>query len=426
MMYPFSLGDLRDSAVCLTNYMESSGGGSKIPWEDLRYIFGQIVYGGHIVNDFDRLLCVTYLKYFMRDELLDEDMELFPFSEADRKATFKTITPTSHKNYLEYIDQAVQGDTPLALGLHPNAEIGFRTTQSENMFNVLAELQPRESSEEEGSSPQHVAEMALNDIEDRFQEKGFDIEEIAETLEERGPFQNVFLQECDAVNGLLREMKRSLNELNLGFAGELTMSDAMEALQDALFMERVPTSWAKLAWPSLRSLGAWLHDLSARIGQLEMWVDNPMEIPKVTWISGLVNPQSFLTAIKQMTAQRTGAALDDLIIQTDVTKRNIDDCDTPSRDGAYICGLSLQGARWDLGSCIVDKSRPKEMFCPLPVINCKSVSASKQADSGIYNCPCYKTEQRGPTFVFCAQLKTKSPADRWIMSGVALIMDIVE
>ena len=57
VMYPFSLGDLRDSAVCLQNYMENSSG--KIPWEDLRYIFGEIIYGGHIVNDFDRLMCVT-------------------------------------------------------------------------------------------------------------------------------------------------------------------------------------------------------------------------------------------------------------------------------------------------------------------------------------------------------------------------------
>jgi dynein heavy chain, axonemal len=41
MMYPFSIGDLRDSAVVLSNYMENSGGG-KIPWADLRYIFGEV------------------------------------------------------------------------------------------------------------------------------------------------------------------------------------------------------------------------------------------------------------------------------------------------------------------------------------------------------------------------------------------------
>lgn len=39
-MYPFADGDLRDSAVCLQNYMENATG--KVPWEDLRYVVGQI------------------------------------------------------------------------------------------------------------------------------------------------------------------------------------------------------------------------------------------------------------------------------------------------------------------------------------------------------------------------------------------------
>ena len=82
MMYPFAVGDLRDSAVILSNYMENSGGG-KIPWMDLKYLFGEIMYGGHIVNDFDRLTCKVYLDFFMKDELLDET-EMYPYSEEEK------------------------------------------------------------------------------------------------------------------------------------------------------------------------------------------------------------------------------------------------------------------------------------------------------------------------------------------------------
>jgi len=57
--YPFSLGDLRDSSIVLSNYMENAP--PKIPWADLKYLFGEITYGGHIVNDFDRLLANTYV-----------------------------------------------------------------------------------------------------------------------------------------------------------------------------------------------------------------------------------------------------------------------------------------------------------------------------------------------------------------------------
>ena len=421
MMYPFSLGDLRDSSVCLNNYMENAG--SKIPWEDLRYIFGQIMYGGHIVNDFDRLLCVTYLDHFLRDELLDE-MELFPFNEGE-KVSFKSPSPTTYVRYLEHIEENLKGDTPIAFGLHPNAEIGFRTDQSEVLFRTLQELQPREAAgDDDSQSPQRVAENQLMDIQDRFGETRFDMEEIASAMEDgRGPFQNVFMLECEQVDKLMAEIIRSLSELNLGFAGELTMSDAMEALMNSLFLDRVPESWAKLAWPSLRPLAGWLHNLQERLNQLQEWIANPLEIPRVTWLSGLVNPQSFLTAIRQQTAQRTSQELDKLIIQTDVTKKQIDDVDTHSRDGAFVHGLSLQGARWDMSGGVVQKSNPREMYFQMPVINCRAVGSDKADEKGVYQCPVYKTEQRGPTFVFRAQLRTKSPASRWIMAGVALLMD---
>ena len=106
-----------------------------------------------------------------------------------------------------------------------------------------------------------------------------------------------------------------------------------------------------------------------------------------------------------------------------VTKKSIDDIDTPSRDGAFVHGLSLQGARWDIKSGVVQKSNPREMYFGMPVINCRAVSAEKAEEKGVYACPVYKTEQRGPTFVFRAQLRTKSPAARWIMAGVALLLD---
>ncbi|CAM9802998.1 unnamed protein product, partial [Choristocarpus tenellus] len=95
-----------------------------------------------------------------------------------------------------------------------------------------------------------------------------------------------------------------------------------------------------------------------------------------------------------------------------------------SKDGVYIIGLSMQGARWDMNGSSIEKSKPKEMFCAMPIMCVKGVSVDRTDTQGLYQCPVYKTEQRGPTFVFCAQLKTKSPPGRWVLAGVALIMDV--
>ena len=57
------------------------------------------------------------------------------------------------------------------------------------------------------------------------------------------------------------------------------------------------------------------------------------------WLSGLFNPQAFLTAVMQTTARRNDWALDRTVIVTEVTKRlTPDQIDAPSREGAYVHG----------------------------------------------------------------------------------------
>merc|ERR1711998_564367 len=122
----------------------------------------------------------------------------------------------------------------------------------------------------------------------------------------------------------------------------------------------------------------WLNNFGSRLTQLEDWMGNPMELPKVTWISGLVNPQSFLTAISQVTAQRNMWELDKLCTFTDVRKwLTVDEVEAASRDAAYIIGMSMQGARWNGTDSTIEKSKPKEMFCTMPVISVRGVLVAK-------------------------------------------------
>lgn len=94
-IYPFNVGDLHISVSVLYNYLEAA---SKVPWEDLRwdtvglvartvaliaddrsrYLFGEIMYGGHITDDWDRRLCVSYLEELMQPDLVDGELQLAP------------------------------------------------------------------------------------------------------------------------------------------------------------------------------------------------------------------------------------------------------------------------------------------------------------------------------------------------------------
>jgi dynein heavy chain len=72
---------------------------------------------------------------------------------------------------------------------------------------------------------------------------------------------------------------------------------------------------------------------------------------------------------------------------------------------------------------ILEPSKPREMYSPLPVINIRPSIVDK-SDFGVFHCPVYKTQQRGPTYVFSLQLKTKHDAGKWILGGVVAVMDV--
>lgn len=51
---------------------------SQVPYDDLRYLFGEIMYGGHITDDWDRRLCRTYLEEFIKPEMMEGELCLAP------------------------------------------------------------------------------------------------------------------------------------------------------------------------------------------------------------------------------------------------------------------------------------------------------------------------------------------------------------
>merc|ERR1719453_295338 len=158
------------------------------------------------------------------------------------------------------------------------------------------------------------------------------------------------------------------------------MSEAMENIADFLASESLPMWWVKLGFASTRALGSWLINLNERCAQLDDWIADPLSIPKVTDVAKLFNPQSFLTAIKQLCCQQNQLELDKLQVFTEVTKRDAKGVDAAARDGAFVTGMYLEGARWDINSNSLEDSKPKEMFSRLPVILCRAGSVADKEE----------------------------------------------
>ena len=204
MNYPFNTGDLLCCGQCVNNYLENN---SNVPWADLKYIIGEIMYGGHVVEDWDRRTVEKYLDHYFKEELL-EGIDFFP----------KFPSPPSslnHKQTMEYIAETFPTESPLAFGLHPNAEIGFKLREAESLCSSILSLQPRDGGGEEGSSVEDQAKMVLDDLVERLPDQ-FDLEDIRGRTDDITPYIMVAIQETERMNKLLAEMKRSLAELDLG------------------------------------------------------------------------------------------------------------------------------------------------------------------------------------------------------------------
>lgn len=62
----------------------------------------------------------------------------------------------------------------------------------------------------------------------------------------------------------------------------------------------------------------------------------------------------------QVTAQKNQWELDKLQTQSEMLKKfAVDEVDSHSKEGAYIVGLSMQGARWDPNSVSIEKSKAR-------------------------------------------------------------------
>ncbi|KAJ3158178.1 hypothetical protein HDU86_003133 [Geranomyces michiganensis] len=406
--YPFSTGDLTISADVLYNYLEAW---AKVPWTDLRYMFGEIMYGGHISDDWDRLLCSSYLDTYVQADMFEGNFELAPGF---------TMPPTSDlKDYHKYIDENLPPESPYLYGLHPNAEINVLTKSADTLFRTILEMQPRDTAGGSTTSKEEKVGQVIEEILGTLPDP-FNVPELMAKVEERTPYISVALQECDRMATLTSEIRRSLRELQLGLKGDLTITENMEALMNSIFMNAVPVSWEKLAYPSLQGLAIWYADLLLRIKELEGWVSE-FQLPAVVWLPGLFNPQSFLTAIMQTTARKNEWPLDRMVLSVDITKKAKDEFSGAPREGAYIHGMFMEGARWDTNTGLIQESLLKELTPAMPVIYIKAIPIDKKDTKGVYECPVYRTRQRGPTFIWTFNLKTKERPQKWTLGGVCLL-----
>ena len=135
--YDFNDGDFRISWKLIHLYLNKAmeTNSEVLPWETLRYLIGESMYGGRVTDDWDRRILNTYLEEFLGEFIFDQNQKFY-FSRSDCDYTIPDAD--SMETYMLAIDEIPLFTSPGVFGLHSNAEISYFTNSAKSLwFNTL-------------------------------------------------------------------------------------------------------------------------------------------------------------------------------------------------------------------------------------------------------------------------------------------------
>ncbi|XP_030893747.1 dynein heavy chain 14, axonemal, partial [Leptonychotes weddellii] len=378
--YKFSSSDLAVSIKILEHALSTQ---SSISWPTLRYLIGEVIYGGWVTDTWDRRCLNTLLYKFCNPEVLRED---FSFSSDERRQPVPKSA--SIRDCIHVIQSLPDDDPPELLGLHPEAIRGCREIQGQKFIDSLIVLQPRATTanlmiSREQSNDELVMEI-LSDMIKRLP-MSVEKEECSGTpstlkyimsspiweslykgIQGYDPLIHCALlsflsQEIERFDKFLLVVHKSLKDLQLAIKGEIILTQELEEIYGSFLNMRVPMLWQKHAYKSCKPLSSWVNDLIQRVNFFNTWakmaytaihhrymrfvttwkhsIPSPTQTPTCPedehsdfsegfpakyWLPAFFFPQAFLTAVLQDYGRSQGISTDTLTFTHHVTSDTSD------------------------------------------------------------------------------------------------------
>ncbi|CAH1165598.1 unnamed protein product [Phyllotreta striolata] len=425
--YDFNESDFNVCILILNTYLTKAHRmrDPRVPWGSLKYLIGEVMYGGRVIDDFDRRIVRTYMNEYMGDFLFDTFQ---PFHFYRDNVVDYYIPPDGTKDeYVQFVEELPLSNTPDVFGLHPNAEIGYYTQATKEMWATLIELQPQTTGSGEGISREEFIDLVAKDILKKIPEE-YEIWRVRRYFQRTmSPTVIVLLQELERFNKLITTIRRTLIQLGKALAGEIGMDSVLDNVAVSLFNGQLPASWRKLAPATCKNLSTWMEHFENRQAQFFQWSTSGE--PTVLWLSGIHIPETYLAALVQIACRLHNWPLDRSTLYTSVTEY-LDPADVnlrPPAGNCLITGLYLEGASWDVENSCLKKSKPKVLIERMPVIKVVPIETYRLKLQNTFRTPVYTTSLRrnamGVGLVFEADLRTTEHLSLWVLQGVCLVLN---
>lgn len=167
--YDFNKSDFTISFELIALYMNKAlaDGDDELPWETLRYLIGEAMYGGRVTNDFDRRVMMCYLEEFCGDFIFDTNQQFY-FSQAGND--YKVQAHDTLEQYMDAIEEIPLFTNPGVFGLHANAEIIYFTNYAKELWRNTLEMQTSDGGEAGGMNKEDYITSVATDIQSKLPE----------------------------------------------------------------------------------------------------------------------------------------------------------------------------------------------------------------------------------------------------------------
>ncbi|XP_024940596.1 dynein heavy chain 8, axonemal [Cephus cinctus] len=415
--YEFNSADWLASCMFMNNHLNDYDPKRGISWQTVRYMIGEVQYGGRVTDDYDKRLLNTFAKVWFSEALF---LEGYTFFKGYSILSFKQVS-----DYLKAIDAMATVDPPQVYGLHPNADITYQSNATQDVLDTIISVQPKEAGGGGGESREVSVTRQTKEMLEKLP-PAYDPFEVKERLKIMGTTasMNIFLkQEIDRMQKVIKLVRVTLKDLLLAIEGVIIMNEQLRDALDNIYDARIPQLWKARSWES-STLGFWFTELLERNQQFSTWIFSGR--PPQFWMTGFFNPQGFLTAMRQeVTRAHKGWALDNVTLHNEVTRYTREEVRTAPNEGVFVYGLFLEGAGWDKRNNKLCESANKVLYIIMPVIHIFALYNNPDKNPKLYQCPVYKKPKR--TYVLLITplwLNTTKSPDFWVMRGVALLCDI--
>ncbi|KAI0090006.1 dynein heavy chain protein 1 [Irpex rosettiformis] len=354
-VYDFNDSDMASAFNTIDTWINSTAKGranvdpAAIPWDAIRTLIKQSVYGGRVDSDFDQRIVDSFVDGLFTASAYNVDFDLVPSVSDSQRLSIPDGTRLDH--FLQWVQKLPDREPPSWLSLPPTAERVIAVAQGNELLGKLRKMRSLADDDDDtasaagpskGQSSQQPAWM--RNLLERCREwlgllpQNFSNLE-KQTGDHQDPLYRLFHREGNIGRKLLDQVKKDLSDVIKVCQGELKQTNHLRMLISSLTKGTIPNHWRRYKVHKAMGVSEWVADFSRRLRQLSHIASLDHFSNVEVWLGGLFFPEAYITATRQAVAHRKKWSLETLRLRLDIERVN-----DPS---AFIVdGLVLEGASW--------------------------------------------------------------------------------